>query len=90
MKIFAKIQSLDRRYIYIIVALSIIIPLLIPFNSRIDTTKPTEDIPESSVPISGDIEIEEVPTSNNLESAQTDDGKNNNNIINIYLFRKSY
>ena len=44
MKIFAKIQSLDRRYIYIIVALSIIIPLLIPFNSRIDTTKPTEDV----------------------------------------------
>lgn len=43
------------------------------------TIKPTEDIPESSVPISGDIVDdgrEEGPTSNNLQSAQ-----NNNNII---------
>jgi len=43
------------------------------------TIKPKEEIPESSVPISGDIVDdgrEEGPTSNNLQSAQ-----NNNNII---------
>ena len=42
------------------------------------TTKPTEDIPESALSISPDIDgIEQVPTSNNLESAQN----NSNNII---------
>ncbi len=44
MKIFQKIQSLDRRYVYLVVALAIIVPLLIPFNSRIDTTEPTENV----------------------------------------------
>ncbi len=41
---FNKIQNIDRRYIYLVVALSIIIPLLIPFNSRTYVTKPTSDI----------------------------------------------
>jgi len=43
-KLFDRMQNIDRRYIYIVVALSIIIPLLIPFNSRTYVTKPTEDI----------------------------------------------
>ena len=44
MKFFEKIQALDRRYIYLIIALSIIIPLLIPFNSRTYVTEPTENV----------------------------------------------
>lgn len=39
-----KIQSLDRRWVYLIVALAIIIPLLIPFNSRTYVTEPSENI----------------------------------------------
>ena len=41
---FDKMQALDRRWIYLIVALAIIIPLLIPFNSRTDTTEPSENV----------------------------------------------
>ena len=37
-------QALDRRYIYIVVALAIIIPLLIPFNSRTYVNEPTANI----------------------------------------------
>ena len=44
MKFFEKIQALDRRYVYLIVALAIIIPLLIPFNSRTYVTEPTENV----------------------------------------------
>ncbi len=44
MKIFEKLQALDRRYIYIVVALAIIIPLMIPYNSDVVTTPPTENL----------------------------------------------
>ncbi|RLC57307.1 MAG: hypothetical protein DRH89_03820 [Candidatus Cloacimonadota bacterium] len=54
MKFFDKIQNIDRRYIYIVVALSIIIPLLIPFNSPTYVTKPTEDIYKKIDSFAGD------------------------------------
>jgi len=41
---FDKMQRVDRRVIYLIVALSIIIPLVIPFNSPTYTEEPTENI----------------------------------------------
>jgi hypothetical protein len=41
---FERMQNLDRRYIYFVVALSIIIPLVIPFNSRTYVTAPTENV----------------------------------------------
>ncbi len=44
MNFFDKLQHLDRRYIYIVVALAIIIPFLIPFNQRTYTTEPVENI----------------------------------------------
>lgn len=44
MSIFEKLQALDRRYIYLVVALSIIIPLMIPYNSDNVTTPPTENL----------------------------------------------
>ncbi len=44
MNLFDKLQHLDRRYIYIVVALAIIIPFLIPFNQRTYTTEPVENI----------------------------------------------
>ncbi len=44
MNFFDKLQNLDRRYIYIVVALAIIIPFLIPFNQRTYTTEPVENI----------------------------------------------
>ncbi|MDP2401639.1 MAG: hypothetical protein Q8M66_06640, partial [Actinomycetota bacterium] len=37
-------QKLDRRWIYIVVALAIIIPLMIPYNSDNVTTPPTENL----------------------------------------------
>lgn len=37
-------QALDRRYIYLVVALAIILPLIIPFNSRTYVTEPTENV----------------------------------------------
>jgi hypothetical protein len=37
-------QALDRRWIYLVVALSITIPLLIPFNSKTYVTEPTESL----------------------------------------------
>ncbi|MCF7859471.1 MAG: hypothetical protein K9N07_09165 [Candidatus Cloacimonetes bacterium] len=54
MKFFDKIQNIDRRYIYIVVALAIIFPLLIPFNSPTYVTKPTEDIYKKIDSFSGD------------------------------------
>lgn len=53
-KFFDKMQNIDRRYIYIVVALSIIIPLLIPFNSPTYVTKPTEDIYKKIDSFAGD------------------------------------
>ncbi len=41
---FERIQALDRRWIYIVVALAIIIPLLIPYNSDNVTSPPTENV----------------------------------------------
>ena len=51
---FDKMQNLDRRYIYFVVALSIIIPLLIPFNSPTYVTKPTSDIYKKIDSFAGD------------------------------------
>ncbi len=42
MSFFEKLQALDRHWIYLIVALAIIIPLMVPFNSKTYTTEPTE------------------------------------------------
>ena len=44
MNFFERIQKLDRRYIYIVVALAIIIPLMVPYNSDNVTTPPTENL----------------------------------------------
>lgn len=44
MTIFERMQKLDRRWIYIVVALAIIIPLMIPYNSDNVTTPPTENL----------------------------------------------
>ncbi len=44
MNFLIKLQSLDRRWIYLLVALAIIIPLLIPFDSKTYTTEPVENI----------------------------------------------
>jgi hypothetical protein len=44
MKIFEKLQNLDRRYIYLVVALAIIVPFMIPYNSKTYTTETTESI----------------------------------------------
>lgn len=44
MNFFDKMQALDRRYIYLVVALAIILPLVIPFNSRTYVTEPSENI----------------------------------------------
>ncbi len=44
MNFFEKLQALDRRYIYIVVALAIIIPLMVQYNSDVVTTPPTENL----------------------------------------------
>ncbi|HNX36859.1 MAG TPA: hypothetical protein PKI15_00735 [Candidatus Cloacimonadota bacterium] len=44
MTFFERIQKLDRRYIYIVVALAIIIPLMVPYNSDNVTTAPSENL----------------------------------------------
>ena len=44
MTIFEKIQQLDRRWIYLILAIAIILPLILPYNSRTYTTRPTESL----------------------------------------------
>ncbi len=44
MNIFERMQKLDRRWIYIVVALAIIIPLMIPYNSDNLTSPPTENV----------------------------------------------
>jgi hypothetical protein len=40
MNLFERMQKLDRRWIYIVVALAIIIPLMIPYDSDNVTTRP--------------------------------------------------
>ncbi|MDD3535866.1 MAG: hypothetical protein PHC50_06970 [Candidatus Cloacimonetes bacterium] len=44
MNIFERMQKLDRRWIYIVVALAIIIPLMIPYDSDNVTTPSTENL----------------------------------------------
>ncbi len=44
MNLLERMQQLDRRYIYIVVALAIIIPLMIPYNSDNVTSPPTENL----------------------------------------------
>ncbi|MBW6513301.1 MAG: hypothetical protein K0B87_00885 [Candidatus Syntrophosphaera sp.] len=44
MNFFERLQRLDRRWIYIVVALAIIIPLLIPYNSDNVTSASTENV----------------------------------------------
>ena len=44
MKLLEKLQSIDRRIIYLLLALSIILPLLFPIGFPVDTTKNTQDI----------------------------------------------
>ncbi len=44
MTFFERIQNIDRRWIYLIVLLCIIIPLLIPFNSKTYVTEPTSNL----------------------------------------------
>lgn len=43
MNLFERLQKLDRRWIYIVVALAIVIPLMIPYNSDNITSPPTEN-----------------------------------------------
>jgi len=43
-KLLEKLQSIDRRIIYLILALSIILPLLFPIGFPVDTTKNTQDV----------------------------------------------
>lgn len=42
--LFERLQKLDRRWIYIVVALAIIIPLMLPYNSDNVTSPPTENV----------------------------------------------
>ncbi|MCB5233780.1 MAG: hypothetical protein LHW60_00835 [Candidatus Cloacimonetes bacterium] len=44
MNIFERMQKLDPRWIYVVVALAIIIPLMIPYDSDNVTTPPTENL----------------------------------------------
>jgi hypothetical protein len=44
MNFFQKLQQLDRRWIYLILAIAIILPLIFPFNSTTYTTRYTEDV----------------------------------------------
>ena len=44
MDFFERLQKLDRRWIYLILAIAIILPLAFPFNSRTYTTRPTESL----------------------------------------------
>ena len=44
MNFYDRMQALDRRWVYLVVALAIIIPLLVPFNSKTYTTEPSENV----------------------------------------------
>lgn len=44
MTFWEKMQNIDRRWIYLIVALCIIVPLLVPFNSKTYVTEPTTNL----------------------------------------------
>ncbi|MFO7895319.1 MAG: hypothetical protein R6U84_00105 [Candidatus Cloacimonadales bacterium] len=51
---FDKLQKVDRRYIYLVVALSIIIPLIFPFNAPTYITESTESIYQKIDSFAGD------------------------------------
>ena len=44
MNIFEKMQKLDRRWIYLVLAIAVILPLIFPYNSRTYTSSPTESL----------------------------------------------
>jgi len=44
MNLFERLQKLDRRWIFLVVAVAIILPLIFPFNSKTYTTDPTEKL----------------------------------------------
>lgn len=44
MKLFERLQTLDRRVIFILVALAVIIPMIVPLGLPVDVTKPAKDI----------------------------------------------
>lgn len=44
MNFFERLQALDRRWIYLVVLLAIIVPLIIPFNSKTYVTEPSENV----------------------------------------------
>lgn len=44
MNFFERVQKLDRRWIYLVVAIAIFLPLIIPFDSRTYTTEPSEKL----------------------------------------------
>ena len=44
MNFYETIQKLDRRWIYLVLAIAIFLPLIFPFNSPTYTTRPTENL----------------------------------------------
>lgn len=44
MNFFERLQALDRRWVYLMVALAITVPLVLVFDSKTYTTEPTENI----------------------------------------------
>ncbi|MBN1949423.1 MAG: hypothetical protein JW784_06735 [Candidatus Cloacimonetes bacterium] len=44
MNFFERLQALDRRWIYLVVLLAIMVPLVIPFNSKTYVTEPSENV----------------------------------------------
>ncbi|MEO0136723.1 MAG: hypothetical protein ABIL39_05990 [candidate division WOR-3 bacterium] len=56
MKVFERLSRLDRRVIFLLVALAVIVPMVVPLNLPVDITKPVkrvyemvESLPEGSV-----------------------------------------
>lgn len=47
MKLFEKLQNIDRRFVYLLLALSIILPLLFPIGLPVETTDTTMDVYEA-------------------------------------------
>ena len=44
MKLFERLQALDRRVIFVLVALAVIIPMVVPLGLPVDVTRPARDI----------------------------------------------
>lgn len=47
MKLLEKLQNIDRRFVYLLLALSIILPLLFPIGLPVETTENTMDVYEA-------------------------------------------